>query len=109
MLCCCPGTITADLAALVPQGHVTGLEHAPDVLEQARATAARRGLVNIDFAVGDVHALDYPDGVFDIVHAHQVRHCAEKAKKTELSGFLNYYTLANVCELRWAMHLPLVW
>ena len=80
MLCCCPGTITADLAALVPQGHVTGLEHAPDVLEQARATAARRGLANIDFAVGDMHALDYPDGVFDVVHAHQVLHCVDWAK-----------------------------
>lgn len=63
----------------MPQGHVTGLEHAPDVLEQARATAAGRGLANIDFAVGDVHALDYPDGVFDIVHAHQVLLCVEWA------------------------------
>ena len=109
MLCCCPGTITADLAALVPQGHVTGLEHAPDVLEQARATAARRGLANIDFAVGDVHALDYPDGVFDIVHAHQVLHHVEKGKLFGLSEYLNYHTLAHVYELLWAMHLPLVW
>ncbi|KIZ15449.1 class I SAM-dependent methyltransferase [Streptomyces natalensis] len=69
---CGPGTITADLAALVPDGRVTGLEHAPEVLEQARATAAARGLTNIDFAVGDVHALDYPDDTFCVVHAHQV-------------------------------------
>lgn len=40
---CGPGTITADLAALVPDGQVTGLEYAPEVLEQARATAADRG------------------------------------------------------------------
>jgi SAM-dependent methyltransferase len=69
---CGPGTITADLAALVPEGKVTGLEYVPDVLEQARATAAQRGLTNIEFAVGDVHALNYPDGTFDVVHAHQV-------------------------------------
>lgn len=69
---CGPGTITADLAALVPDGRVTGLEHAPDVLEQARATATERGLTNIDFAVGDVHALDYPDDTFCVTHAHQV-------------------------------------
>jgi len=69
---CGPGTITADLAELVPDGHVTGVDRAPGVLEQARATAAARGLDNIDFAVADVHALAYPDDTFCVVHAHQV-------------------------------------
>jgi len=69
---CGPGTITADLAALVPQGHVVGLEYEPGVLDQARVHAASRGLTNIEFAQGDVNALSYPDGTFDVVHAHQV-------------------------------------
>ncbi|MET7454303.1 class I SAM-dependent methyltransferase [Streptomyces sp. NPDC005574] len=69
---CGPGTITADLAELVPDGHVTGVDHAPDVLERARAEAAGRGLTNTDFAVADVHALEHPDDTFCVVHAHQV-------------------------------------
>ena len=69
---CGPGTITADLAALVPDGRVTGVDQAPGVLERARATAAERGLDNVDFAVADVHALDFPDDSFCVVHAHQV-------------------------------------
>jgi SAM-dependent methyltransferase len=69
---CGPGTITADLAALLPQGHVIGLEYAPEVLKQARETADKNGVTNVEFAVGDVHALKYADGTFDIVHAHQV-------------------------------------
>ncbi|MEU6402434.1 class I SAM-dependent methyltransferase [Streptomyces sp. NPDC046985] len=69
---CGPGTLTADLAERVPQGHVTGVDQAPGVLEQARATAAERGLSHVDFAVADVHALDFPDDSFDVVHAHQV-------------------------------------
>lgn len=69
---CGPGTITADLAELVPDGHVTGVDRVPGVLERARATAAGRGLGNIGFAVADVHALPYPDGTFCVVHAHQV-------------------------------------
>ncbi|UZJ33409.1 class I SAM-dependent methyltransferase [Streptomyces endophytica] len=69
---CGPGTITADLAALVPDGQVTGLERAPEVLDQARATAAARGVGNVRFVVGDVHALDFPDDTFCVVHAHQV-------------------------------------
>jgi SAM-dependent methyltransferase len=69
---CGPGTITIDLATLVPQGQVTGLEYAPDVLEQARMTATERRVTNVQFVVGDVHSLQYPDNTFDIVHAHQV-------------------------------------
>ncbi|MGW6022378.1 class I SAM-dependent methyltransferase [Streptomyces sp. NPDC055099] len=69
---CGPGTITADLAALVPDGHVTGVDHAPGILDRARATAAERGLRNVEFTVADVHELDYPDDSFCVVHAHQV-------------------------------------
>ncbi|MEU3397974.1 methyltransferase domain-containing protein [Streptomyces filamentosus] len=69
---CGPGTITADLAALVAPGRVTGVDSAGDVLDKARATAAERGLENVTFAVADVHSLDFPDDSFDVVHAHQV-------------------------------------
>ncbi|GGY38031.1 hypothetical protein GCM10010363_18470 [Streptomyces omiyaensis] len=69
---CGPGTITADLAALVAPGRVTAVDAAGDVLAKARATAAERGLENVEFAVADVHALDFPDDSFDVVHAHQV-------------------------------------
>jgi SAM-dependent methyltransferase len=69
---CGPGTITADLAALVPDGEVTGLDAEPKVLDQARQVAADRGLKNIEFTTGDVYALDYPDATFCVVHAHQV-------------------------------------
>ncbi|MDI3407040.1 class I SAM-dependent methyltransferase [Streptomyces cavernicola] len=69
---CGPGTITADLAALVPDGRVTGVDAAPDILDRARATAAERGLDNVEFAVADVHALDFPDDTFCVAHAHQV-------------------------------------
>jgi len=69
---CGPGTISVDLAKLVPDGKVVGLEYAPDVLDQARAVAAEKGVQNIEFVTGDVHALEYPDATFDVVHAHQV-------------------------------------
>jgi SAM-dependent methyltransferase len=69
---CGPGTITADLAALVAPGRVTALELTGPALDLARAEVARRGLGTVDFAVGDVQALDLPADAFDVVHAHQV-------------------------------------
>lgn len=69
---CGPGTITVDLAALVHPGRVTALETSEEILNLARAEADSRGRDNIAFATGDVHALDFPDDSFDVVHAHQV-------------------------------------
>ncbi|MFD6993262.1 class I SAM-dependent methyltransferase [Streptomyces sp. NPDC059943] len=69
---CGPGTITADLAELVAPGTVTAVDAAADVLERAAETVAARDLDNVRFAVADVHALDFPDDSFDVVHAHQV-------------------------------------
>jgi SAM-dependent methyltransferase len=66
---CGPGTITADLARLVAPGRVTAVDASEAALDEARRTA---GLANVDFAVADVHALDFPDASFDVVHAHQV-------------------------------------
>lgn len=71
---CGPGSITVDLAALVPEGQVVGVECFPEVLESARTLAADRGggVKNIRFETGDIHALDFPDDTFDVAHAHQV-------------------------------------
>lgn len=69
---CGPGTITADLATIVTPGRVTALEVTAPALDLARAEIGRRGLTTVDFTVGDVHALDFADDTFDVVHAHQV-------------------------------------
>jgi SAM-dependent methyltransferase len=78
---CGPGTIPADLAALVRPGRVTAVEISAEALGLARAEAAARGQDTVDFAVADVHALDLPDDTFDVVHAHQVlQHVADPVR-----------------------------
>ncbi|MFD3493051.1 class I SAM-dependent methyltransferase [Streptomyces sp. NPDC058690] len=69
---CGPGTITADLAALVAPGPVTAVDTTEEILDEAAEVAAERGLDNIEFTTADVHELDFPDDSFDVVHAHQV-------------------------------------
>lgn len=73
---CGPGTLTLDLASRV--GSVTALEQTADALELARVEAARQDAADVSFEVGDVHALPFADGEFDVVHAHQVlQHVAD--------------------------------
>jgi SAM-dependent methyltransferase len=66
---CGPGTITADLAALVAPGRVTAIEPKADSLALAQETVRAE---NVRFETADVHALPFGDGAFDVVHAHQV-------------------------------------
>ncbi|HEY3338503.1 MAG TPA: methyltransferase domain-containing protein [Propionicimonas sp.] len=73
-----PGTITADLAQLVAPGRVVALETSDEVLALTRAEVEARGFDNVEYLVGDIHALDVPDDSFDVVHAHQVlQHVAD--------------------------------
>jgi SAM-dependent methyltransferase len=75
---CGPGTITVDLATLVAPGEVLALEREASVLEEVERLAADRAATNLSTIVGDVYALEFDDGAFDVVHAHQVlQHVAD--------------------------------
>jgi SAM-dependent methyltransferase len=67
-----PGTITADFASLLSAGSVLGIDNSPTAVTATERLARQRGLLNLTVALGDVYALDLPDGSFDVVHAHQV-------------------------------------
>ena len=71
---CGPGSITCDLAALVPHGHVVGVDIDPAVVDSARQRGRRMGLNNTEFRVGNIveGLTDFPDGNFDIVFCHQL-------------------------------------
>jgi SAM-dependent methyltransferase len=69
---CGPGTLTVDLAARVAPGRVLAVDMSTEVVEEARAHAADRGVDNLDVVAGDFRDLDIRHGGFDVVHAHQV-------------------------------------
>ena len=66
---CGPGTITTDLATYVAPGRVVGLDRSKTVVSTARESAKDP---SVEFVAGDVYALDFADGSFDVVHAHQL-------------------------------------
>lgn len=68
---CGPGSITVSLARYIPQGHVTGIDFSNSVLAKAEALAKEQNVGNVTFQTGDVFALPFEDGTFDITHSHQ--------------------------------------
>jgi SAM-dependent methyltransferase len=78
---CGPGTISADLAARVAPGSVTGIDLSQEVIELAIRNVAQDEAVNIAFLVDDVYDLHFDDGTFDVVYAHQVlQHLSEPVR-----------------------------
>ncbi|EIT76185.1 SAM-dependent methyltransferase [Aspergillus oryzae 100-8] len=69
---CGPSSISIDFARRANQGYIIGIEHVPDPLNQARHLAASQDMTNIDFQLGDIHALEFLDNIFNIVHVHRV-------------------------------------
>jgi SAM-dependent methyltransferase len=60
------GTGNTALPEALLGGHVTGVDIAPNLLEQAKENAKREGL-QIQFDEGDAEALPYSDSSFDVV------------------------------------------
>lgn len=69
---CGPGNITADLATRVKDASVVGIDLAESVLAIARRDHLPSANGNLSFEVGDVYRLNFADGSFDVVYAHQV-------------------------------------
>ena len=69
---CGPGTITLGLAARVAPGRVVGVDASGEVIAAARAAATDAGATNVSLLTGDAYRLQFGEGTFDVVHAHQV-------------------------------------
>ena len=77
---CGPGSVTIDLAARVAPGRVVGVDVSAKVVDVARTAAADAG-TDVTFDVADAYELPFPDGSFDVVHAHQVlQHVADPVR-----------------------------
>ena len=49
------------------QGKVVGVDMTPEMVERARANAAKGGFENVQFRLGEIEALPVADGVVDVV------------------------------------------
>jgi len=61
------GVLTMPVYQGLPEADITCLDYSPDMMASARAKANALGLKNVRFMQGDVGALPFEDGTFDIV------------------------------------------
>ena len=61
------GILTMPLYKTLPKADITCLDYSADMMGQAQEKADRLHLKNVTFQQGDVGALPYADGAFDIV------------------------------------------
>jgi ubiquinone/menaquinone biosynthesis C-methylase UbiE len=67
-VCCGSGASAIPAAETVgPEGFVLGIDLAENLLKLARTKARNRGLRNIEFRVGDMLDLGFPESEFDVV------------------------------------------
>lgn len=61
------GVLTMPVYKTLPQAEITCVDCSPDMLEVARRRASSAGLKDVRFWQGDVGALSFADGSFDLV------------------------------------------
>jgi ubiquinone/menaquinone biosynthesis C-methylase UbiE len=67
---CGQGTITVGLAAKV--GYVDAVDPDEEAFADAQQYAAEHGITNVEFRVGSVYGLDFPDDHFDACLGHSM-------------------------------------
>lgn len=67
----------AAAARLGPNGRVLGVDVAEDMLAQARASIARKGITTIELRMEDAQALSCPDATFDAVLCASAIYCMD--------------------------------
>ena len=69
---CGAGRLTISLAKLTQ--HVTGIDLTAAMIDKGRALQAETGVANVDWHVGDVLPLPFPDGTFSLVVSQAAFH-----------------------------------
>ncbi len=81
-------------------GSATGIDPAPEMIAVARRKAKRAG-IEIDFRIGMIESLPYPDGTFDAVTSSlMMHHLPEQVQVKGLAEILLFLNHADVYSLQ---------
>ena len=105
---CGPGTITCDIAQLLPAGRAVGVDADASQVRRARACATGRSLRNVEFHEGSAYDIPYPSDSFNAVFSHALlEHLSEPAKAVaEFYHILEPGGAVGICSPDWGGFLP---
>jgi ubiquinone/menaquinone biosynthesis C-methylase UbiE len=69
---CGPGSITLDLASILSQGKVIGIDMESSQIERAKSLAKERNIQNAKFQTADLLHLPFENNTFDVAFTHAV-------------------------------------
>lgn len=103
------GWVTRLIARETPGAKVTGIDITPGFVDFAKQSAKQEGLENLDYTVGDICALPFEDGRFDVVWSqlvvfflpHPEKAIAEFARVVRPGGQVNVIVTDGVFEQLW--------
>ena len=95
---CGPGSVVCAFARRVRQA--VGLDATEAMLAEARRLAAERGLDNVAWHLGDVYALPFADGAFDIVSCRFAFHHLEEPAKAAAFNRMERHRDPSTVEFR---------
>ena len=78
---CGPGNITAQLAGMIPNGKVVGIDSSLEIIDQAKGEYPTQRVENLAFQQGDIYKLKFENDSFDVIYMHQVlQHLSDPVK-----------------------------
>ena len=75
------GVLTMPVYKIIPNAEVTCLDYSADMMAVARRRAEKMGLINVQCRQGDVGALPFEDGSFDIILSMNGFHMPSRTRK----------------------------
>lgn len=69
---CGPGSITCDIAKLIPKGNIIGIDPVKELVDAGNQLAILKNIPNVRFESASAYNLPFDDNSFDLVHSHQV-------------------------------------
>lgn len=107
---CGPGSITADLAAIVAPGPVLGIDQGATQLDGARNNCERSGLQNLRFELASCYDIPLPDYSVNRVFAHALLELLDEPVRalTEARRILRRGGVIGLCSPDWGgfVHSP---
>lgn len=100
---CGPGSITADLAAIVAPGRVLGIDEGVAQLDAARDAASQAGLQNLTFELASCYHVPLPDHSVDRVFCHALMELLDEPGQalTEARRILRRDGVIGLCSPDW--------